>query len=374
MNNKLFVENSIQELLETGRIREVKEKPWVVNPLTVSEKGDKKRLILDLSHVNFHVFKNNIKFEDWKVMLQFLKKGDYMFKFDITQGYHHIDIFEEHQQFFGFAWNFNGKIRYFVFTVLAFGLTSGPFIFTKLMRVLIKYWRTYGIKIVCFLDDGLGGGKTSELTYNDSNFVRKSLMYAGFVINEEKSVWRPSQNITWLGVNLNSESGCFTISKSRVDSILQTIGQMIKDFPYTTARKIAELCGKIVSTKFVLGNVVQLKTRRLHNIIASRQSWDGRININEFWYEIEEIYFWKENFKRYNFRWLSSQYIPPIKAYSDASSTGIAAHFKLNGVTKIASKNLTCEDISRSSTWRELFAIEHALLSFNKFSANKSVL
>ena len=38
----------------------------------------------------------------------------------------------DHQTFLGFAWKFSGdtEFRYFVFTVLPFGLASAPFIFT----------------------------------------------------------------------------------------------------------------------------------------------------------------------------------------------------------------------------------------------------
>ena len=51
----------------------------------------------------------------------------------------------------GFSWEIDeGKIKYFVFAVLPFGLSSVPFIFTKRMRVLVKYWRGSAIKIVCF--------------------------------------------------------------------------------------------------------------------------------------------------------------------------------------------------------------------------------
>ena len=63
-----FVTKAIQELLDTGRIKEVETPPVVVNPLSVSSKNGKERLILDLRHVNKHVYKQKIKFDDWKVM------------------------------------------------------------------------------------------------------------------------------------------------------------------------------------------------------------------------------------------------------------------------------------------------------------------
>ena len=70
-------------------------------------------------NVNKHIYKERIKFEDLRFMEQFLNLHDFMFKFDIKQGYHHIDIHKPHQKF--------------VFTVLPFGLTSAPFIFKKVM-------------------------------------------------------------------------------------------------------------------------------------------------------------------------------------------------------------------------------------------------
>ena len=42
-----FVQGEILGLLNTGRIREVSNKPYVINPLSVSVEDDKKRLILD---------------------------------------------------------------------------------------------------------------------------------------------------------------------------------------------------------------------------------------------------------------------------------------------------------------------------------------
>ena len=57
----------------------------------------------------------------------------------IKSGYHHIGIFESDQQFLGFSWVFDGVTKYFKFTVLPFGLSVGPYIFSKVMRPLVKY-------------------------------------------------------------------------------------------------------------------------------------------------------------------------------------------------------------------------------------------
>ena len=59
------------------------------------------------------------------------QKGDFLFKFDLKSGYHHVDIYEPHQRYLGFAWEVKGIVTFFVFTVLPFGLSSACYAFTN---------------------------------------------------------------------------------------------------------------------------------------------------------------------------------------------------------------------------------------------------
>ena len=145
-----FVEETILDLLHSHRVVEVQAPPFVVNPLSVSvQPNEKKRLILDLRYVNKHLIKQRVKYEDWKLALSYFQNGAFMISFDLKSSYHHIDICPDHQTFLGFAWKFSDdtKFRYFVFTVLPFGLASAPFIFTKCLKLLEKYWRIHGISV-----------------------------------------------------------------------------------------------------------------------------------------------------------------------------------------------------------------------------------
>ena len=42
-----------------------------------------------------------------------------------------------------------------MFTVLPFGLSSACYIFTKLLRPLVRYWRASGIRTVIYIDNGI---------------------------------------------------------------------------------------------------------------------------------------------------------------------------------------------------------------------------
>jgi hypothetical protein len=194
-----FVTTAINQLVLSGCVIEKSSRPYCINPLTVSiNSNGKERLILDLRHENKCIEKQKIKFEGSKEALQYAKRANLMIKFDLKSGYHYVEIHKAFQQYLGFSWSVNGEIKYYVFTVLPFGLSSASFLFTKLMREIVKYWRSLSYPIIVYLDDGwccLSPEHVSEI----SNSIRQDLKFAGFVVNEEKSVWEPSYKLEWLG-------------------------------------------------------------------------------------------------------------------------------------------------------------------------------
>ena len=138
------------------------------------------------------------------------------------------------------------------------------------MRCLVKQWRINTIRIACFLDDGLGVASSYKMTLFHSNFVKKSLQNTGFIINEEKSVWKPSQNLIWLEIRINFKNGFYCIPTEKLSAIKNSIVLLIEELPYTSARKLGKACRKLISTKFVLGDIVQLKTRNLYKVIEKQ--------------------------------------------------------------------------------------------------------
>ena len=83
-----------------------------------------------------------------------------------------------------------------MFRVLPFGLATAPFVFTKLLRSLVKRWRSRGLKTVLYVDDGICVAATKQATGQAAQMIRQDLTRAGFVINEEKSDFEPRQRVT----------------------------------------------------------------------------------------------------------------------------------------------------------------------------------
>ena len=249
--------------------------PCVVNPLSVSiNSTGKKRLILDLRYVNKFLWKEKIRFEDWKVALEYFRKGVFMISFDLKAGYHHIEIFPEHSQFLSFSWEFDGCTRYFSFQVLPFGLSTAPYIFTKCLRPLVKYWRSKGVCMVLYLDDSWICTRSKSECLCVSKAVKSDILAAGLVPNKEKSVWVPSPRIVWLGLSWDAQEGSIQVTERRISDILNTIADIQNYLPFVTARRLASLAGKLISLSPVVGLITQLKSRFLHYEIIKQYHWD----------------------------------------------------------------------------------------------------
>ena len=92
----------------------------------------------------------------------------------------------------------------------------------------MKHWRIQGTCIAVFLDDGWAIVQDKEGCLIATQSVRRDLCNAGFVINEEKSVWEPTQVLDWLGITWNSLSGTLKIVDSRMEKISNTIDRIIE--------------------------------------------------------------------------------------------------------------------------------------------------
>ena len=117
---------SCYELLRANLIKELFRVLEIINPLSVassSRHGDTLTISSLSGSLNVGIL---------SVSIQIFDKGFHRFKFNLKSGYHHIEIFPAHRKFLSFSWDFGtGSLRHFQFSVLLFGLSSSPFIFTK---------------------------------------------------------------------------------------------------------------------------------------------------------------------------------------------------------------------------------------------------
>ena len=160
---------------------------------------------------------------------------------------------------------------------------------------MVKYWRQNSIDIVLYLDDGFGMASDYELCRKDSDFVKKSLEEAGFLVNVEKSVFEPTQKLEWLGITWDSAQFCISIPERRLNDLLQSIDEILDRFLFFSARQLAQVTGKIISLSPVFGNLTRLMTRYCYLCIVQRLSWDKLLQIVYPAEILNELKFWKSN-------------------------------------------------------------------------------
>ena len=113
------------------------------------------------------MYKFKHKYEDAVTARQLFNKGDFIFSYDLKSAYHHLRIFPTDRTFLGFQWD----NQYYVYNVLPFDLATSGYIFSKVIREIVKYCRSKGIKIIMYLDDGLGGGVSYKEALIASNII-----------------------------------------------------------------------------------------------------------------------------------------------------------------------------------------------------------
>ena len=305
--------------------------------------------------------------------LSYFVKDAYMFSFDLKSGYHHIDIAQEHQTFLGLSWRApdSSKEIFYVFTVLPFGLSSAPNVFTKVLKPLEKYWRIQGLCIAIFLDDGV---QDREKCCTKARAVRTDLCDAGFVVNEDKSVWEPSQVLDWLGITWNSALGTLKIVERRIVKIINSIDHIIEADFKVSARELSSFTGQIISTGPVVGNIDRVMTRHCVLSTLCRDNWDSISVLDnyckeelyfckeELYFCKEELYFWKENMVNINTRYCFVSKVLSYFVYSDASATGGGAIIDFNNdfvCHKMWSENERGQSSTRGSCLSLSFHCNH---------------
>ncbi|XP_070536512.1 uncharacterized protein [Ptychodera flava] len=364
-DNAVFVANEIDKLLLRGSISQVSVPPFVVNPLTVAvNSAGKPRLVLDCRHINLCLFKFKFRCEDVSLVRQVFSRGDFLFSFDLKSAYHHIEIFEPHRTFLGFAWPFDGVLKFFVFNVLPFGLSTAPYIFTKVTRALLAFWRNKGLKVFMFIDDGIGGASDFTAALQASDSVRCDFDRFGFLPANEKCCWQPQLVLVWLGHVLDLRKGCVSVTDDRVDNLIRSIQSLLQMIGtgnvLIKARRLASVVGKIISMQGGIGPLVRLRTRCLYSCLEMRASWDSLVRVDVS--ALRELNFWLHNVKELNGSPLTCN-VPTCTVYTDASAVGFGGYIDGECGTEMSGYWSTHES-KKSSTWRELEAVYRVIQSF----------
>lgn len=179
--------------------------------------------------------------EDWRTVVRLLDKGMFMAKIDLTDAYHLVNVDKESRRLLRFGFQ---NILY-EYTCLCFGLSTAPFVFTKIMKEVVRKLRKMGYLSVIYLDDILLLATTYEKCLENVNATVSLLRELGFIISD-KSVMIPSKQIEFLGLNFDSIKMTVSLPERKVNQI-KKLCQKLAFNKNTQIRNIAEAIGILVA-------------------------------------------------------------------------------------------------------------------------------
>ena len=83
------------------------------------------------------------------------------------------------------------RAEIFTFAVLPFGLSSACFYFTKLLRPLVKRWRSMSHSSFVYLDGGFGSQPDQCSPAAAAVIQKRELNSSGFLVNEDNPIGIP---------------------------------------------------------------------------------------------------------------------------------------------------------------------------------------
>ena len=259
---ELIVRQEIKTLLEKGVIQHSHDEPGeFISTIFLRPKPDGSfRMILNLKEFNKSVEHHHFKMDTLDTVTKMIKPGCYMASVDLKDAYYTVAIHKDHQNFLQFE--FKGCL--YKYTCLPNGLSSAPRIFTKMLKPVYSTLHNQGHISMGYIDDSYLQGDTRDECR--LNIVSTATLFTelGFYIHPSKSVFLPTQTLTFLGFILNSIKMTISPTPEKVEKIVKARRQLVKK-TNPLILDVARVIGLIIS--LFPGAEYGLATSDVHNIL-----------------------------------------------------------------------------------------------------------
>ena len=358
------LEQEFQDLLRKQAIEQAPQTPGFYSRLFVVQKDSGAwRPIIDLSTLNTYIASQRFHMETPQSVLRSIRPGDWMISLDLQDAYLQVPIHPESRRYLRFTM---GGVSY-QFRVLCFGLTTAPQVFTRLMAPISSILHRYGIRMLRYLDDWLilAGSRTACLQARDR--LLQVCEELGLQVNFKKSSLIPSQDMTYLGMRIQSVRFVAKPTETRVGNLLKIIEEFLSS-PAPPAALWRRLLGHLSSlTLRVKGGMLRMRSLQ----IRLRSRWDFRDELLRIpWDPLcqEDLLWWSWAIQKREGVDLSLP-VPDLSFYSDASDVGWGAILGENQVSGV----WTPSQRELSINLREMMAVQRGLLEFGSLLRGKTI-
>ena len=366
-NNVKLIYPFVPDWLKRGIIRRIPRNtkvPRFFSRLFSVPKGPGKiRPIIDLSSLNKLLVIPRFRMESLDRIVKNILEVMWGTSVDITDAYLHVPIAWEFHVFFAFVL---GE-ETFVFQVLPFGLSSAPWIFSRVIKPVKKYLRSLGVRVTSFLDDFLILDVSRPLTDACTKSTTDLLQKLGFKINWEKSSIIPQQRLEYLGVILDLQNLTLSLPQEKINKIIAYVKQG-QSQSQMSRRDLERLVGflNFTASYLPLGRLYLIPVIEWMNSHTSTGSRDLLIPLDQ---DLRDALIPWSDMEALSTPVPMHRPPPLVEIMTDASNQGWSGWLLPEEVWGLWGP----EDLVQSINWKELKAVHLTLLHFSSHLRGQSV-
>lgn len=287
---------------------------------TPAGEPQKWRCVVDLRPTNSFCRQSSCKYETLRVLQRLARQGDWMISWDLKDGYHAVGIQPDFRRFMTFALPPapgsppGTPPRYIRCAALPFGWLASPYIFTKVMRVMVRMLRApqaatferlrrqtaggraailrlgsrgdpwvRGCRVLPYVDDFLALASTRAEAYRIRARVEYVLHRLGITRHPEKGYWEPTQRLEHLGLDVDTEAGLFRVPPAKLKELMQRASGIVavaaSERRLVPVRQLAGFVGYAQSVELACP-AARFYLRELHDVMATRTSWEAKVRLS----------------------------------------------------------------------------------------------
>ncbi len=363
-----FVDEEVFTLLRRGSIQEIMRRDaHCILPLSVvAKKGRKYRLVLDSHHTNQFIACPSFKQEGVDALAAQIEEQDTLISIDLECGFHHLTLVPLERKYLCFAW----RNRYFQWVVLPFGVKSAPYLFSKMVKQVINFFRERQTRCTVWVDDFI------FMIHRDTNaqfyvqWILSIFARLGWSVNQDKCDLQCSTSTQFIGYNVSSvgqQGPWLQIPSKRIKNLRNHL-RVALAASSVSARFLARIAGKCISmTRAVL--LAKLLLRNLYRCLATKRDWSSVIYLDESCRN--DLKWWFHALHSWNGAPLLR---PPVDLHlqieTDTSNSGWGAWM---GHSNLCSGPWEKEVSFEHSNFKELLAVYRTLQTLESQVKNKAV-
>ncbi|KAG1451707.1 hypothetical protein G6F46_009043 [Rhizopus delemar] len=281
-----LIDQAIQDLLSKQAIEPVSDAEvrttsgFYSSMFVIPKKDSGIRSVFNLKRLNQYLDAPHFKMETIREVALMINPNDYLVSIDLSDAFLHVGLHPELRRFLWLKW----KDQVYQYCTAAFGLSTSPFVFSKVYRPILEHFRSQGYRISAYLYDWILAANTKQLAIQQAQIVVNLLQQLGWLINFKKSALTPTQQLEHLSFVLNTKTMTASLPLKELRDLRRSIKQILDHPRRQTLRVIHSVTMRIQATTFAIFPP-RLYTRRLlyhkNQTVHMDKDWDLPVSLDQ---------------------------------------------------------------------------------------------